>query len=140
LTTIFKAALTASTGICFAQHLWFILRGNAMSLSAIEKLFVFRTNILVLGDLRSIWRAPLLFLMALLIWCLGIATIYPPGALIVTFEVHSYTENRNVSVMNPPVPQKLNLGGNDTFPQLTSSGFSTLVFSNHSEERDWAYG
>ena len=90
-----------------------------MSLSAIEKLFVFRTNILVLGDLRSIWRAPLLFLMALLVWCLGIATIYPPGALIVTFEAHNYTEDRNVSLMNPPVPQDLEfLDNNTTFPTL----------------------
>jgi hypothetical protein len=80
-----------------------------MSLSAVEKLFVLRSNILVLGDLRSIWRAPLLFLMALLIWCLGLATIYPPGALIVTFEAHNYTENRNISVMNPPVPQDFDL-------------------------------
>jgi apolipoprotein N-acyltransferase len=90
-----------------------------MSLSAIEKLFVFRTNILVLGDLHSIWRAPLLFLMALLVWCLGIATIYPPGALIVTFEAHNYTEDRNVSLMNPPVPQDLEfLDNNTTFPAL----------------------
>jgi hypothetical protein len=119
LTSIFKAALTASTGICFAQHLWFILRGNAMSLSAIEKLFVFRTNILVLGDLRSILRAPLLFLMALLIWCLGIATIYPPGALIVTFEAHTSTKPHNMSVMNPPVPHDLKFfDDNVTFPTL----------------------
>jgi hypothetical protein len=140
LTTIFKAALTASTGVCFAQHLWFVLRGNAMPLAMIEKLFVFRTNILVLGDLRSIWRAPLLFLMALLVWCLGLATIYPPGALIVTFEAHNYTENFNMSVMNPLVPEELNLGGNDTFPRLTYAGFNRLYFQNGSGARTWAYG
>lgn len=56
--------------------------------------------------------------MALLDWCLGIAIIYPTGALIVTFAASNYTENRNMSVMNPPVPQELNLGGNDSFPRL----------------------
>jgi hypothetical protein len=98
-----------------------------MSLSAIEKLFVFRTNILVLGDLRSIWRAPLLFLMALLVWCLGLATIYPPGSLVVTLEAHTSTENYNMSVMNPPVPQNLNSAGNDTFPILGEPGFYIIA-------------
>jgi hypothetical protein len=90
-----------------------------MSLATIEKLFVFRTNILVLGDLRSIWRAPLLFFMALFVWCLGIATIYPPGALIVTFEAHNYTKNLSVPVMNPPVPRDLKFfDDNVSFPTL----------------------
>jgi hypothetical protein len=119
---MFKAVLTASTGICFAQHLWFILRGNAMSLATIEKLFAIRSNLLAIGDLRSIWRTPLLFLMALLVWCLGIATIYPPGALIVTFEAHNYTENHNMSVMNPPVPQELTGENYTFFPALTLGG------------------
>jgi hypothetical protein len=113
-----------------------------MSLLAIEKLFVFRTNILVLGDLRSIWRAPLLFLMALLVWCLGIATIYPPGALIVTFEAHKYTEPRNVSVMNPPVPQELNLTGSAKVPGLTYWAFSYSKSAGYSGKRThwtWSY-
>jgi hypothetical protein len=139
LITIFKAALTASLGICFTQHLWLVLRGNPIPLAAIEKLFVFRTNVLLLGDLRSIWRAPLLFLMALLIWCLGLATIYPPGALIVTFEAHNYTENRNVSVMNPPVPKELNLVGNDTFPGLSDADVETLELGNGSMALIWSY-
>jgi hypothetical protein len=102
---MFKAALTASIGICFAQHLWFVLSGNATSLLTIEKIFSFRTNILALSHLRSIRRAPLLFLMALLVWCLGLATLYPPGALIMIFEAHTLTENYNMSVMNPSVPR-----------------------------------
>jgi hypothetical protein len=100
-----------------------------MSLSAIEKLFVFRTNILALGDLRSIRRAPLLFFMALLVWCLGLATIYPPGALIVTFEAHNYTENRNVSVMNPSVPQSLEIGKEYTFPSLSKLQFLDNIWT-----------
>jgi hypothetical protein len=120
LTTIFKAALTASTGICFAQHLWFVLRGNAMPLATIEKLFILRTNLLALGDLRSTWRAPLLVSMALLVWCLGLATIYPPGALIVTFEAYTFTEIHNMPVMNPPIPRNLDFAQNDTFPTFAT--------------------
>lgn len=66
--------------------------------------------------------------------------IYPPGALVVTFAARNYTENRNMSVMNPPVPQELNLGGNDSFPGLTYAGFDTLYFQNGSGARTWGYG
>jgi hypothetical protein len=132
---MFKAALTASIGICFAQHLWFVLSGNATSLLTIEKIFSFRTNILALSHLRSIRRAPLLFLMALLVWCLGLATLYPPGALIVIFEAHTLTENYNMSVMNPSVPQNIRFSDDDvTFPTLGGS----LVFDHSVENFDEA--
>lgn len=118
LSTIFKAALTASIGMRFAQHLWYLLRGTAMSLSTVEMLFVIRTNILALINPHGIRRAPLLFLMALLIWCVGLATVYPPGALIVVFQAQEFTEPRNLSVMNPPLPLHLDLAGDDNFPTL----------------------
>ncbi|KAG9185444.1 hypothetical protein G6011_07988 [Alternaria panax] len=121
LNTIFKAALTASMGICFTQHLWYLLRERVMSLSTIEKLFIIRTNIIAFGDLRKIWEAPLLFFIALLIWDLGLATVYPPSALLVTIDAHTYIERHNMSVMNPPVPlgvDMIELTGANTYPTL----------------------
>jgi hypothetical protein len=138
LTTIFKTALTTSVGICFAQHLWFILRGNATSLVTIEKLFAVRTNLLALGDFRVIRRAPLLFLMALLVWCLGPATITPPGALIVTFEAQNYTDPYNISVMNPPVPQELDLA-NEVFAGLIVGGLKNEFYSPNTTQRAFEY-
>ena len=125
LSTIFKAALTASMGMCFAQHLWYLLRGTAMSLSTVEMLFVIRTDMLALLNPRGIRRAPLLFLMALLVWCIGLATIYPPGALIVVFQAQEFTEHRNLSVMNPPLPLHLDLAGDDNFPTLSGVALQT---------------
>lgn len=125
LSTIFKAALTASMGMCFAQHLWYLLRGTAMSLSTVEMLFVIRTDILALLNPQGIRRAPLLFLMALLVWCIGLATIYPPGALIVVFQAQEFTESRNLSVMNPPLPLHLDLAGDDNFPTLSGVALET---------------
>ena len=125
LSTIFKAALTASMGMCFAQHLWYLLRGTAMSLSTVEMLFIIRTNIFALLNPHGIWKAPLLFLMALLIWCVGLATIYPPGALTVVFQAQDFTEPRNLSIMNPPLPLHLDLAGNDSFPTLSGDALST---------------
>lgn len=139
LTTIFKAALTACIGTCFAQHLWFILSGNATPLSTIEKLFVFRTSISALGHLRSIWRAPLLFLMALLVWCLGLATVFPPGALIVALEAHTFTENYNMTVMNPPVPQDLDLAGIFLFPSLSEGRFVSTAYPHNDSDESGSY-
>jgi hypothetical protein len=124
LSTIFKAALTASMGMCFTQHLWYLLRGTAMSLSTIETLFVIRTNMLALLSPQGIWRAPLLFFMALLIWSVGLATIYPPAALIVVFQAHTFTEPHNLSVMNPPLPLHLDLAGEDNFPTLSGDALT----------------
>ncbi|KAH7402200.1 hypothetical protein DE146DRAFT_631451 [Phaeosphaeria sp. MPI-PUGE-AT-0046c] len=101
LVTLFKASLTASVGSCFAQHLWLILRGRATSISLVEKLFVLRSNALALGDPRAIRRAPILFLMALYVWCIGIAMIYPPGSLIVVLVPYLSTNDREVLMMNP---------------------------------------
>jgi hypothetical protein len=101
-----------------------------MSLDTIEKLFILRTNLFALGDLRVVWRAPLLFLMALSVWCLGLATIYPPGSLIVTFEGHTLTEIHNMSVMNPPVPQNLDFSKNDSFPTLGTFYIDGSVFAS----------
>ena len=42
----------------------------------------------------------MLILMALFVWCLGLATIYPLGALVVTFEAYTFTKEFNISVMN----------------------------------------
>jgi hypothetical protein len=99
--TVFKSALTASIGSCFAQHLWLILRCDATSVSVIERLFTLRTNVLALCDPRTIWRAPILFLMAAYVWCLGIATIYPPGAITVGLQPRISTQLTEVLTINP---------------------------------------
>jgi hypothetical protein len=97
-----------------------------MPFSTVEMLFVTRNNILALLNPQGIRRAPLLFLMALLIWCLGIATIYPPGALVVVFEAQTFTENHNMSVMNPIVPPHLDLVGDDSFSTLGLNPLHTV--------------
>ena len=124
LSTIFRAALTASVGTCFAQHLWYLLRGPAMSLSTVEILFIIRTNIFALLKPQGIYSAPLLCLMALLTWGLGIATIYPAGALTVVFDAQTITELHNLSVMNPPLPPNLDLAGDVNFPTLGGAALS----------------
>jgi hypothetical protein len=119
LVTIFKAALTASVGTCFAQHLWLILRAKETPISRIEKLFILRTNLLALADHKAILKAPILFLMALFVWCIGIAAIYPPGSITVGSHPHAAMEMMEVSVMNPTPPTGMDL---DAYVRLPSLG------------------
>jgi hypothetical protein len=82
--------------------------------------------------------------MALLVWSLGLATIYPPGSLIVTFEAHTFTETHSMSVMNPPVPQNFNFTKyNNDFPTLGTLASYRTVFTSfaraHGGERIFGY-
>jgi len=65
----------------------------------------------------------MLIVMALSVWCLGLATIYPPGALIVSIEPYTSTEELDIAVMNPPIPRDLDFAGNESFPTLSFGGF-----------------
>jgi hypothetical protein len=141
LVTIFKSSLTASVGTCFAQHLWLVLRGDATSISMIEKLFVLRHSVLALGNPRVIGKAPLLFLMALYVWGLGIATIYPPGAITVGSHPYVLNKTMDVSVLNPSlidVDPNVFCAGN--FSRLWSAGSSDKVSAGPVRYSYWYVG
>lgn len=106
--TLFKTSLSACVGLCFVQHLWFILGYQTASIQQIETWFTLRQNLISLASVRSLLKAPLLFLMALFLWCLGIAMIYPPGALNISMESYPSLRNYNLSVVNPPLPTNWN--------------------------------
>lgn len=69
-------------------------------------MFTMRQNLISLTAPRVVLKAPLLFLMAGYVWLIGIAMIYPPGALTVKLDIHPKTGLFNMSVLQP------NLSGN----------------------------
>jgi hypothetical protein len=73
-------------------------------MSLIEKFFLILHNPFTLFDLWVFCKAPVLFTMAVLIWLAPLATIYPPGALTVTLEPWTTSNNLNISVKNPRAP------------------------------------
>ncbi|KAH7131814.1 hypothetical protein B0J11DRAFT_480593 [Dendryphion nanum] len=102
----FKASQTASVGLSFAQHLWYILRIRAVAVQTIERLFVLRSNIFELVRFSNMRSASILCLMGAYIWCLGLAIVYPPSSLTVaigTFPTEAY---HKLAVMMPPVPEE----------------------------------
>ena len=108
LVTAFRATIVVVLGTCFAQYLWYLLRTRCLKISLIEDLFQMRNNILCLTNPGIFRKVPLLFLAAVLSWLVPLATVYPPGALTIQPELHTYFENVNASIMNP-VPSQLDL-------------------------------
>jgi hypothetical protein len=97
--TIFRAALVASIGVCYVQCLWRTLRQQVMEVQFIEELFQIRANVLRLVNPTILRYTPHLFLIAIASWLIPIATIYPPGALVVNLETFQQHGTFNVSVI-----------------------------------------
>lgn len=109
ITTAFKACIVTSVSISFAQHLWHLVRVKSLRITRIEQLFCIRSNPLELARLKAVLEAPLLFLMAVMIWLIPIAIIYPPSALIVVSTPYSYVRAVDTSILNPPLPLNFDL-------------------------------
>ncbi|KAF2682890.1 hypothetical protein K458DRAFT_488145 [Lentithecium fluviatile CBS 122367] len=143
LVTIFKGTFTTGVGISFAQNLWRTFRGSATAVSLVETLFLLRSSVLTLADLRSILRAPLLYLMALFVWFIGIATIYPPGALTVDLRPNSMMNNVDISVWNHGPGESFNIMMNGSENRYSTLALQlpeeSLNQENHSDERFFNY-
>jgi hypothetical protein len=101
ITTAFKACAITAVGLSFAQHLWHIVRRKALKVMRVEQLFSIRSNPLDLVKFGVVRDAPLLFLMALTVWLIPLAAVYPPSALTIVSRPYSNTSDILTSVMNP---------------------------------------
>jgi hypothetical protein len=106
LVTLFKAGLIGSIGLCSAQCLWKTLRGKAISVSTVESMFQMRHNLLELANPRVMLSRS--FLIAVYMWLVPLAAVYPPGALTITSEPHLRTESVHISVLEPPISDDFN--------------------------------
>lgn len=130
---LFKATLTASVGLSFAQNLWHVLRGHPMTVRRIDRLFLLRNNIFLLGHPSNLRYAPILYSMAIYIWCIGIAMVYPPGSLTVDLGSFSRTSLHNLSVMMPPVleePTSVTGNKHEQRPSLADLRLETIDVEN----------
>jgi hypothetical protein len=106
LITLFKASLLGSVGICSAQYLWRVLRGQPMVLSKVENLFQMRHNPLELFYCHTFMSVS--FLLAAYTWIVPLATIYPPGALTISATPFLSTESVHMSVPELPFDPNFN--------------------------------
>jgi hypothetical protein len=63
--------------------MWKILKTEAIRVSSIESLHGVRHNPLLLAEWRVLRAAPVLYLMAALMWLIAIIILFPPSALTI---------------------------------------------------------
>ncbi|KAF2642206.1 hypothetical protein P280DRAFT_296628 [Massarina eburnea CBS 473.64] len=80
---VFSTTLAASASPAFTQALWWFLRRKPLALNKIDAFFQLnssRVNLYQLGLLRAV---PVLWFFGLLFVLIPVATIFPPGSLVV---------------------------------------------------------
>jgi hypothetical protein len=77
----FKTCLTAAVGIAFDQAFWYTARRKAMSVNALDAMFLVRKNPFKFLNLELLWKAPVPSLMALVSWLLVTSAIFAPSCL-----------------------------------------------------------
>jgi hypothetical protein len=92
LAHLFAAALVTSASTAFTQLLWWYLRRRSLSVSKIDALFSLNSSSSNLYQLGLLKAVPVLWLFGLIIPLISIATIFPPGSLIVDQSPNNYTE------------------------------------------------
>ncbi|KAI8932386.1 hypothetical protein NX059_010573 [Plenodomus lindquistii] len=80
---IFASALAASASTAFTQLLWWYLRRRSLSLSRVDSLFSLNASPLALIQVGILKVVPILWFFGLVIPLISIATIFPPGSLVV---------------------------------------------------------
>jgi len=76
-----KTSLVAAVGIAFWQSFWHTIRHKELPVKSIDSVFGVLVNPLQFFDRNLLLKTPLLFIMALIAWCLPLTAIFAPGAL-----------------------------------------------------------
>lgn len=125
LANLFGIALTTSVGIVFTQYLWYLLRQSAWRLSSIESMFSMQTNPLMLQHPDMLKNAPLLGLLASIMWSINIAANFAPGALTVGPTIQYTNEITEIPTFN------------SSFVCLY--GYLSLIYRLHLIGRKWLW-
>ena len=97
-----------------------------MRLHTIDNLFSAPSNPLNILDVAVLWNAPFLCLCIVVCWCISVAMIYPPGALIVESRQYNTTRNVEVPTFDPTYR------GNGTYADLKAQAlFEFDQFDNY---------
>lgn len=127
----FKASLCASLTIAFTQYMWRILRTKPLSVSIIESLHGVRSNPFLLAAWQVGCSTPILYMMALLMWLLAVAILFPASAL--TVARHDFTEQLPQVVPNFDAAY-------GTYIKGIKPAYHTLISVGNSSLSSWAFG
>ncbi|KAH6644262.1 hypothetical protein C7974DRAFT_17692 [Boeremia exigua] len=97
---LFATALATSASTAFTQLLWWYLRRRSLSIATIDALFSLNcssSNLYQLGILKTI---PVLWFFGLLVPLISVATIFPPGSLVVQQLPRTYHDTQSMFTLD----------------------------------------
>lgn len=100
LVAAFRLCLCLALGNAFTQHLWRIVRLNPVKVADLERYYNMQKDPFALLNLRVLLKAPSLYAMAFLGISIGLAGIFPPGALTVESRLYQSVHTQAVGVFN----------------------------------------
>lgn len=96
IASTFRASLTASVLAVFMQHLWSVMRTEFIATSTFESPHQIRQDFTHLGKAKTLMASPILYGLAVVLWLIPFAALYPEGSLTVITIPHQ--ENITISI------------------------------------------
>lgn len=100
LVTTFRISICLSLGAAFTQRMWHIVRLNPIKVADLDKYFSMQRDALMLFCSRVLRQAPSLYAMVLIGFTIGLAVVFPPGALTVEGRLYQNVQPQTVGVFN----------------------------------------
>ncbi|KAF2731035.1 hypothetical protein EJ04DRAFT_567215 [Polyplosphaeria fusca] len=100
LVTTFRLCLGLALGDAFTQHLWRITRLNPIKVADLDRYYTIQREPLELLHWRVLFQVPSLYAMAFIGFSIGLATIFPPGALTVEGKLYQNLQNQSVGIFD----------------------------------------
>ena len=101
IVTAFRILLGCALLVSLTQLLWQKFRARVLKVSTIDALLSINFDPSSLADVDVLLNAPLLCLCAVLYWCLPLAMIYPPGALVLESRPFQHSVHMTVPSFDP---------------------------------------
>jgi hypothetical protein len=131
-----KVIFAISVGIALSQVKWFTVRRRHFKIGSLDKMFTLESSLLSFFS-RDLCAAPLVLLMAALLWSFGIISILTPSTLSVTYTTHTLSRPCKVPIFGAGSPSSLTVwqqapGGNRTpyggpAPSMSKIAAKTIV-------------
>ncbi|CAK7202683.1 hypothetical protein SEUCBS139899_005409 [Sporothrix eucalyptigena] len=100
LAFLVKTGLSVVVAIVAAQQVWYTLRRKAMTVGDIDNMFGMMNTPLAFGNVRLLWHAKTLSVLAIVSWCLPLVSVVAPATLSVELKAKTLSGVTTVPTFN----------------------------------------
>ncbi|MCJ1230870.1 hypothetical protein MMC12_007544 [Toensbergia leucococca] len=95
-----RAFLVIAVGVAYVQHFWRDVKARPTPISHIDTIASLLSSIQEFLSLKTLWRHPVLVMLAIISWLIPVATIIPPATLSVRSKMQSDYRLMDVPTIN----------------------------------------